>query len=375
MGNMGTHHARGLVEGRIARASLTAVSDLDPAQLAQFPGLPGFTDSRVLIRSGLVDAVLIATPHYDHTTIGIDALQQGLHVLVEKPLSVHTADCTRLLAAHMNPQQVFAAMFNQRTDPYFQKIRAVVRDGELGELRRLSWTITDWFRTDAYYASGGWRATWAGEGGGVLLNQATHNLDLWQWMFGMPARVRAVCGLGRYHAIEVEDDVTAVMEYANGATGVFTTTTGEAPGTNRLEVAGDRGRLVYENDRLRLTQTAESVRTFCRQSPKHYARPEQTEQVFTYPNHGGQHAVVLQNFVDAILDGTALIAPAKEGTGAVALANAMVWSSLRNTPVSLPVDGAGFEQQLRQLCATSQFKKTTAHKQHDEVAPYLVKDK
>ena len=373
VGNMGSYHARSLAEGRIARATLTAVSDLDPAQWAQFPDVPGFPDSRALIRSGVVDAVIIATPHYAHTAIGADALQQGLQVLVEKPISVHKSACDQLVAAHTNPRQVFAAMLNQRTDPYFQKIRALVRSGELGELRRVSWTITDWFRTDAYYASGGWRATWAGEGGGVLLNQATHNLDLWQWIFGMPVRVRAVCGLGRHHNIEVEDDVTAIWEYANGATGVFTTTTGEAPGTNRLEVAGDRGRLVYENNKLRFTQTAGSVRDFRRQSPQHYAMPEQTEQVFEFPDHGGQHCAVLQNFVDAILDGQALIAPAAEGIGAVELANAMVWSSLRNEPVDLPLDAAGYAQQLRQLCATSRFKNTTAHKKHDEVAPYLVK--
>lgn len=375
VGNMGGYHARSLAEGRITRTTLTAVSDLDPAQMAQFPTVPGFPDSRALIRSGLVDAVIIATPHYAHTTVGADALQQGLHVLVEKPISVHKSDCAQLVAAHANPRQVFAAMLNQRTDPYFQKIRALVRGGELGELRRVSWTITDWFRTDAYYASGGWRATWAGEGGGVLLNQATHNLDLWQWMFGMPVRVRAVCGLGRHHNIEVEDDVTAIWEYANGATGVFTTTTGEAPGTNRLEVAGDRGRLVYENSRICFAQTTGTVSDFCRQSSQHYARPAQTEQVFEFPDHGGQHAAILQNFIDAILDGQALIAPAADGAGAVELANAMVWSSLRNEPVPLPLDAAGYAQQLRQLCAASIFKKTTARKQQDEIAPYLVKAK
>ena len=375
VGNMGGYHARGLADGRIARATLTAVCDLDPAQLAQFPNQKGFADSRTLIRSGLVDAVIIATPHYDHTTIGVDALRQGLHVLVEKPISVHKSDCNQLVAAHTNPRQVFAAMLNQRTDPYFQKIRALVRGGELGAVRRLSWTITDWFRTDAYYASGGWRATWAGEGGGVLLNQATHNLDLWQWMFGMPVRVRAVCGLGRFHPIEVEDDVTAIWEYANGATGVFTTTTGEAPGTNRLEVAGDRGRLVYEDNILRVTQTAEPVSGFCRQSPQHYARPAQTEQVFEFPDHGGQHAGVLQNFIDAILDGTPLIAPAADGAGAVELANAMLWSSLRNEPVCLPLDDAGFAHQLQQLRASSQIKKATGPKPAAEVVPYLVNQK
>ena len=375
VGNMGSYHARVLADGKIARATLAAVADVDAAQVAAFPNVRGFADSRELIRSGTVDAVLIATPHYDHTTIGMDALQQGLHVLVEKPISVHKTDCERLIAAHTNPRQIFSAMLNQRTDPYYRKIRELVHGGALGELRRLSWTITDWFRTDAYYASGSWRATWAGEGGGVLLNQATHNLDLWQWLFGMPATVRAVCGLGRYHPIEVEDDMTAVFEYANGATGVFTTTTGEAPGTNRLEIAGDRGRLVYENNALRFTQTTESVRAFCRQSEKHYGAPERTEQTFDFPDHGGQHGAVLQNFVDAILDGVPLIAPAAEGLGAVELANAMLWSSLRNAPVKLPLDGAGFAQQLRQLSAQSKFKKTTAHKKHDEVAPYLVKEK
>ena len=374
MGNMGTYYTQQLSENRIARAILTAICDSDAAQLAKFPELKRFTDSRELLRSGLVDAVLIATPHYDHTTIGIDALQQGLHVLVEKPISVHKADCDLLLAAHTNPRQIFVAMLNQRTNPCFQKIRALVQTGELGKLQRLSWTITDWFRTDAYYTSGSWRATWAGEGGGVLLNQATHNLDLWQWMFGMPVRVRAVCGLGRYHPIEVEDDVTAIMEYANGATGVFTTTTGEAPGINRLEVVGDHGRLVSENNRVRFTQTAELVSDFRRQSPKHYARPNQTEQMFEFTDCGGQHAAVLQNFVDAILDGKALIAPAAESVGAVELANAMLWSSLRNAPVSLPLDSAGFAQTLRQLYANSRFKKSTTHKPHDEVAPYLVKD-
>jgi len=374
VGNMGSHHARSFMSGKVARAELTAVADLDPEQLAQFPQTRGFADSRELIRSGLVDAVLIATPHYAHTPIGIDALQQGLHVLTEKPISVHKADCERLLATHTNPRQVFAAMFNQRTNPYYRKIRELVAGGQLGELRRLSWTITDWFRTQAYYASGGWRATWAGEGGGVLLNQATHNLDLFQWMFGLPVRVRAVCGFGKYHQIEVEDDVTAVLEYANGATGVFVTTTGEVSGTNRLEAVGDRGHLVYEHNVLRFTQNAVSTSEFSRQSTKHYELPKRTEHVFEFPNHGGQHLEVLQNFIDAILDGKTLIAPAREGTGAVELANAMVWSALRGEPVALPLDGAGYEKQLQQLIKTSHFKKTTARKQQDEVAPYLVKE-
>ncbi|MCG3147068.1 MAG: Myo-inositol 2-dehydrogenase [Verrucomicrobiae bacterium] len=371
---MGSYHARLLLEGRVPRATLTAVADVDAAQLARHATVRGFADSRELIRSGLVDAVLIATPHYAHTTIGCDALQQGLHVLTEKPVSVHKADCERLVAAHTNPRQVFAAMLNQRTNPAYRQIREWVHTGALGELRRINWTITDWFRTDAYYASGGWRATWAGEGGGVLLNQATHNLDLWQWLFGMPVRVRAVCGFGRYHTIEVEDDVTAVLEYANGATGVFVTTTGEAPGTNRLEVVGDLGRVVHTGDQLVFTRNTVSTTDFLRQSSKHYELPPHTEQAFSFPNPGGQHLEVLQNFVAAILDGTPLIAPAVTGGGAVELANAMIWSASRGAAIALPLDAAGYEQHLQQRRKTSRFTKPPARKQHDEVAPYLVKE-
>ncbi|MDI7276624.1 MAG: Gfo/Idh/MocA family oxidoreductase, partial [Anaerolineae bacterium] len=208
VGGMGAHHARYLLDGQIARATLTAVSDVDPARLEPYSALQTFTDSRDLIRSGAVDAVLIVTPHYFHTTIGCDALEQGLHVLVEKPISVHKADAERLIAAHKNTDRVFAAMFQQRTTPHYKEIKKLVDAGELGPLQRTCWIITDWFRPEAYYASGTWRATWKGEGGGVLVNQCPHNLDLFQWIAGMPSRVRAFCGLGKYHDIEVEDEVT-----------------------------------------------------------------------------------------------------------------------------------------------------------------------
>lgn len=372
VGGMGTVHANYILAGKVQRAELVAVGDIDADRLKPFSKLQTFTGSADLIRSGLVDAVLIATPHYDHTTIGIDALRQGLHVLVEKPISVHKADCERLLAAHTNSRQVFGAMFNQRTDPYYLKIRQLVQAGELGAVQRIQWTITDWFRTEAYYSTSSWRATWRGEGGGVLLNQATHNLDLFQWMFGMPARVRAICQFGRYHAIEVEDDVTALMEYPTGATATFITSTGEAPGTNRLEVAGDRGRLVYENNRLEFVRNELPAREFSRSSTQSYAVPPQTRQEFTFPDHGGQHVAILQNFTEAICNGAPLLAPAAEGVGAVELANAMLWSSLTGKAVALPLNSAGFARQLRKLIARSRPQKTTGAKTSDEARPYLA---
>src|SRR5450432_2525881 len=212
LGNMGSSHAASIQAGKVPRLELTAVAEVEVARAARYSGVKVFSSADELIASGIVDAVLIATPHYSHTTLGISALKAGLHVMVEKPVSVHKADAERLIAAHTNPRQVFAAMFNQRTDHYYLKLRRLIQSGELGQLRRVNWIITNWFRTQKYYASGGWRATWAGEGGGVLLNQCPHNLDLFQWMFGMPVRVRGFCGTGRYHDIEVEDDVTAYFD-------------------------------------------------------------------------------------------------------------------------------------------------------------------
>lgn len=318
-----------------------------------------FTDHRALLKSGLCDAVLIVTPHYDHTTIGIDALNAGLHVLVEKPISVHKEDCKRLIAAHRNKKQVFAAMFNQRTDPAYNKIKQMIQRGDLGKLDRVTWIITSWFRTEAYYASGGWRATWAGEGGGVLLNQCPHNLDLWQWMFGMPDRVRGFCSIGRKHKIEVEDEVTAVLGYDNGCTGVFITSTGEAPGANRLEVAGEHGRLTLEGGELRFIRNEVSTNEFLKTSKASFATPPIWDVKIPVQGRGGQHAEVLQNFVDAITSGKPLIAPASEGIRSVELGNAMLYSSETGETVEMPLNGPAYEKMLKAKIKASKGTKKT----------------
>jgi predicted dehydrogenase len=349
-------HARSLIEGQVSRAKLAAVCDIDPAALARSPEVPRFASSRELLASRSVDAILIATPHYDHAPIAVEALGAGLHVLTEKPLAVHKADGQKMLAAYAerpNAAQVFAEMFNLRADPRFIKLRELITRGELGALRRINWIITDWFRTEAYYRSGGWRATWRGEGGGALLNQCPHNLDLWQWLFGMPARVQAFCGFGRFHEIEVEDQVTAYLEYANGMTGVFVTSTAEAPGTNRLEVVGDLGKIVLESDGLRFTRNEVSMLEVLKHSPDRYARPKTTTEFWPMPPPGPLHQILTQNFVDAILDGTPLIAPAPEGLASVELANAMIYSGLKKQPVEFPLDAAVYAEELARLVANS----------------------
>lgn len=357
LGNMGLAHAHNILAGKIPRLELAAVCDSRAGRDVGLPAVGRFDTAEALIASGVVDAVLIATPHYQHTSLGIAALKAGLHVLVEKPIAVHKADGERLIAAHGGGRQVFAAMFNQRTDPGYRALRDLLKEGGLGEVRRINWTITDWFRTQAYYASSEWRATWAGEGGGVLLNQCPHNLDLLQWMFDMPRRVRAFCHFGRYHAIEVEDDVTAWLEFANGATGTFITSTGEAPGTNRLEIAGEGGRVVCENGKIEVLRNEVPASEFGRTSPESFARPATAASAIDASDHGGQHVEILRNFTAAVLDGEPLIAPAAEGIHSVELANAMLMSTWLRRTIELPLDAAHYERLLRQRIEQSTFKK------------------
>jgi len=359
LGNIGGHVHLGNIE-KSDKVELTAVCDIVPekAQAASEKyGCAAYTDSSALLADHVCEAVLIATPHYAHTTIGIAALGSGYHVLVEKPISVHKADCERLIAAHTDKDLVFAAMFNLRPEPAYQKMKALVDGGQLGKLLRISWIVTEWFRTATYYASGGWRATWGGEGGGVLLNQCPHNLDLLQWICGMPVKVRGFCGIGKRHEIEVEDEVTAYLEYPGDCTGIFVTSTGEAPGSNRFEIAGDNGKLVLEDGVLTFTRNKIPATEFLRTSETSFGKPE--VEVITYPieGSGGQHFAILENFADAILTGSELIAPAEEGMNSVELANAILYSSLCGKPVDVPLDGAAYEQKLKELIETSTFEK------------------
>ncbi len=362
LGNIGRHHATYLLEGRVARCKLTAVCNPTPTKLEPFAakGLQTFTDPHALIASGAVDAVLIATPHYDHAPLGIAALEAGLHVMVEKPIAAHKADAERLLeCAGRHPDRVLAGMFQLRVEPRYARIRSLLEEGQLGRIQRVTWINTDWFRTETYYASGGWRATWRGEGGGVLLNQCLHNLDVLSWLFGRPSKVRGFCQFGQWHQIEVEDQVTAWFEYPDGSTGTFLSSTGEAPGTNRLEIAGSRGRLVLENNRLTFTRNTADALEWSRTATVGFSKPDVWNVEIPFTDAPHPHATLVQNFVSAILDGAPLIAPGRDGLGSVELANAIVFSSIRGETLELPLSGAAWEQELKRLITESQFSKQT----------------
>ncbi len=360
LGNIGRHHANYLLEGKVPRCALTAVCTTTAAKLEPYAsrGLATWTDAQALIRSGTVDAILIATPHYDHAPLGIAALEAGLHVMVEKPIAAHKADAERLLAAAArHPRQVFAGMFQLRMEPRYQELRRLITSGELGTLVRVNWINTDWFRTEAYYASGGWRATWAGEGGGVLLNQCLHNLDVLTWLLGPPQSVRGFAQLGRFHQIEVEDQITVHLEWPGRVQGVFVASTGEAPGTNRLELVGSRGKVVMEDGRMRFYQNAVDMLEFSRTTTGGFTKPDLTEIPIPFENATDPHAQLMRNFTAAVLDGADLIAPGAAGLHSLELANAAVYSSLMEKTLALPMDGLAWEQMLRELAAASSVKK------------------
>ena len=360
LGNMGSAHASCIADGDIKDLSLTAVCDIDSLRVEHFvgqhPQVKGYTDYRALIADRCVDALIIAVPHALHSLIAIEALEQGLHVLSEKPIDITVSRAAQLNEASQKSGCVFGIMFNQRTNPLFQKAREIMKSGQLGELMRTVWIVTNWYRTQAYYNSGDWRATWSGEGGGVLLNQAPHNLDLWQWICGMPTSLSARCEIAKYHDIEVEDDATIQTRYANGATGIFITSTGEYPGTNRLEITGTMGKLVLENGLLKWWKLEESVRDFSRTSDKGFAHIPYTYEEFKEENPGSAHRGILQNFTNAVLYGEELLAPGTDGIYELTLSNAAYLSEWKDgQEIPLPFNFEEFDQLLKERMKTSHY--------------------
>ena len=363
VGNMGSGHAANILAGKCPEIELTAVADRREArrQWAKdtLPeGTAIFEEGSDLIQSGLCDAVHICTPHYQHPTLAMEAFAAGLHVMCEKPAGVYTKAVREMNEAAEKSGKVFAMMFNQRTNCVYRKMHEMVHSGQLGELKRVNWIITDWYRTQIYYDSGDWRATWDGEGGGVLLNQCPHQLDLLQWICGLPKTVQAFCQEGKWHDIEVEDDVTAYLQFANGATGVFVTTTGDAPGTNRFEVTGTLGKLVCENDKLTFWKLAQDEREFCRTAIEGFAQPQCQQVEVETDGENLQHVGVLNAFAGKILHGTPLVAEGTEGLGGLTLSNAMHLSSWLGRAVDIPFDEELFLSELNKRRATSRKKES-----------------
>ena len=367
VGNIGYTHARSVYDGHISHMKLGALCDIsrEIREMAakDFPDVPIFSHWQDLL-SAPVDAVILAVPHPLHGALATEALKAGKHVLVEKPLDIRLSAGKQLCRIAEASGKVFAIMFNQRTGSLFQKARTLVHSGYLGQLKRTCWTVTNWYRSQHYYDSGAWRATWSGEGGGVLMNQAPHQLDLWQWICGMPESVTAFCDVSRYHKIEVEDAATIHVRFPGGADGVFITSTGEYPGTNRLEIAGTKGKLVLEDGKLKCWHMETDEREICFTSQESFPKTPTAYEEFLQEDTGSSHRKVLQNFANAIAFGEPLIAPGKEGLHELTLQNAAYLSAWTGQTVQLPLDEAAFDRQLAALQTDAPRPQTSSTERH-----------
>lgn len=344
IGNIGTNHASNICNKGIKGVTLAAVCDIDEnrREFAEknYPNAKIFDDAQELMKSGVCDSVIIATPHYSHPTLAIKAFEYGLNVLIEKPAGVYTKQVMEMNEVAAKSGKVFAIMYNQRINPVYIKLRDMIKNGELGDIKRVNWTITDWYRSQAYHDSSDWRSTWGKEGGGALINQNPHQLDLWQWLFKMPDRIMAHSSFGKYYDIEVEDDVTAYMEYDNGMTGTYITSTGEVPGTNRLEIACDMGKVVVENNVIIFNKNTVSEREFNKNNTAPFGKPECIEcKVPANQDGGPQHSGVIEAFANAILNRGDLVAKGEEGICGLTISNAIhlsswtgKWVDLNNFP-------------------------------------------
>ncbi len=360
VGNMGSGHIANILAGRCPEIEVAAVADINPARLeyaqSKIPGVAVFNTAEEMLDSGLVEAVIVAVPHYFHPKYVMECFKRGIHVMCEKPAGVYTKQVKEMNEAAKSAGVVFGMMFNQRTDCLYRKMRELVQSGKYGNIRRTNWIITNWYRPQAYYDSGAWRATWSGEGGGVLLNQCPHNLDLWQWICGMPSKVHTHMYFGKWHDIEVEDDVTTFVEYPNGATGTFITSTGDAPGTNRFEITMDGARIIADGRKLLLTELEMPEPEFTRVNKSAFAAPHCTTVEVETDGKNEQHSGVLNAFAGAILRGEPLVAGGEEGIKGLTISNAMHLSAWLGKEIEIPFDDELYYSELMKRVKTSRRK-------------------
>ncbi len=362
VGNMGSKHAQNIMDGKCPEIELVAIADTNPDRIEWSKqnistDINYFDDAIKMLDSGLVDSCIVAVPHYDHPLYAIECIKRGIHVMVEKPAGVYTKQAREMNDfADKHPEVKFGMMFNQRTNCVYRKVRELVQSGKYGQIRRVNWIITNWYRPQAYYDSGDWRATWSGEGGGVLLNQCPHQLDLWQWICGMPVKIYTKMHFGKWHDIEVEDDVTTYAEYKNGATGVFITSTGDAHGTNRLEIQLDGAKIVTDSKTIELDEYSVSEPEFTKTNEKPFGKMEVSRVEPETDGENPQHIGVLNAWAGAILHGTPLVARGQEGINGLMLSNAMHLSHFLGKEVELPIDEDLYYEELMKRVKTSKRK-------------------
>ncbi len=361
IGNMGAIHCRHILDGKCPDIELVAVADIKQSRREWAKeNLPDsvavFETAEEMLDSGLISGCIVAVPHYDHPKYAIECMKRDIHVMVEKPAGVYTKQVREMNEEAKKHNAAFGMMFNQRATDAYIKVHELVHSGKYGEIRRTNWIITNWYRPQAYYDSGDWRATWSGEGGGVLLNQCPHQLDLWQWICGMPVKVMAKIKYGKWHDIEVDDDVTAFVEYENGATGVFVTTTGDGSGSNRLEIQMDKCQIIVDGNDIKMVEYDISEPEHSKANTDPFGPVPKHETEVTHGGKAPHHPAVLNAWADHILRGGKMIAEGCEGINGLTLSNAMHLSSWLDREITLPLDEELFYEELMKRVATSRRK-------------------
>ena len=377
LGNQGSYYVQLFKTGKIENGEISALCDINPTKLKHAAeklerDVPSFTDYKEMLDSGLCEAVIITTPHYIHPDVAIECLNRDIHVISDKPAGVFTKQVREMNEVAKKSKAHFSVLFNQRTNCVYRRMKEIISDSGIGELQRVNWIITNWFRTQSYYDSGSWRATWRGEGGGVLINQSPHQIDLIQWIVGqMPETVRGFCGYGKWHDVEVEDEVTAFFEYKNGATGVFITTTGEAPGTNRLEISGTKGKLLCEGDKLLWYKLASDSSEWSLTCPNGFAAPPMEVIEVETDGKNEQHAGIINNFTNSILGLEEFFVDGTEGIHGVELMNAIELSGWKNgEKIVLPVDEEEYLTELNLRIKDSRMKEADDNRIVDNSMSY-----
>ena len=359
---MGSKYASLIFDGKIKGMELAALTRMRPPysgmlKAAVDSGVSVFDSADDIFKEAekgilRLDAVVIATPHISHEDIAVKAFEHGLNVLTDKPSGVYSRQSRNMEEAADKSGKVFSIVFNQRTSPVYIKLKEILKSGKYGELKRVNWIVTDWYRPEKYYTSSSWHATWKKDGGGVLLNQAPHNLDMIQWLFGMPVKVQGFCKEGHFHDIEVEDDVTAYLEWQNGATGVFITSTGEAPGSNRLEISLEEATIICENGRLRIGETFPEMQQkepeYRVESTDYFRKINGSWSELCFEKEPAPYEKVLQSFSDECNGSGTSIAHGSEGRKSLMISNAIYLSSWEKRMIDIPVFGSLQELEFEQ---------------------------
>lgn len=343
--------------GAVQGADITALSSRNAAHMAEIKEKYNlknavlFTDYEDMLRCGRIDMVMICTPHFQHPKMAISAIERNIHTLIEKPVGVFPEELDALEHCIRNHAHVQSGvLYCRRTNPIYASIKQLLEEGALGTIKRITWIITDMYRPQIYFDSVSWRGTYSAEGGGMLMNQVSHHIDLLVWLCGLPEDMQAHCYTAQERNIEVENEVSITMEYSGKAIGQFIASTRECPGSNRLEISGSKGQIILENERKLIARTLQTdEKEFAVATQESYGKIpyEEWEQILEAPDNRILQAAIVNNFLRALEGKAQVLCPVMEAIQAQQFIQGAYLSSWQEKKLKLPVDTDAYTAELR----------------------------